>query len=397
MACGRHDRRSLLLLVAILVLAPAAGCLRPSFLRPASEPVLERQDLSDPDADARDRLILPASNAPVPVQAEKPSPLDSPANGLATPLTSVPTPAFPEPGPTPVTVAVNSGTSTPPPPGPNLELTSAKSPARSTTPLLDAAIQRVEAVTRQERESSSPGESREKPKPPPPPVAAPSPSTAAGPAKTANPQEPLPLVLDLSTQSSFSTATATPRRAAKSPTEDHAGPLSALSEPRLDRTKSTHSSGQSEQPAAPSKEPTPTQVSDERDEPLCVANLQLCREVHGFGSFEPLIETTLKPGLRVLLYSEMTGVRYLATDAGYASRLSSRVELRAAGSETIVWEQDLGIAKDECRRVRRDYFVSYGFLLPRSLAAGPYRLRIVQTEPGTDRSASLEIPVTIAP
>src|SRR6516165_6490426 len=48
MAYGRHDRRALLLSVAIVVLGSAAGCLRSSFLRPAVEPVLERQDFSDP-------------------------------------------------------------------------------------------------------------------------------------------------------------------------------------------------------------------------------------------------------------------------------------------------------------------------------------------------------------
>jgi hypothetical protein len=138
-------------------------------------------------------------------------------------------------------------------------------------------------------------------------------------------------------------------------------------------------------------------VPKERNEPLCVANLQLCREVYGFGSFEALLENTLRPGQRVLLYCEMAGLRYLATSAGFASRLSSRVELRANNNQTILWEQRLPIAEDECRRVRRDYYVTYGITIPPSLSAGTYRLRIVQTDLAADRSASAEIAVTIAP
>jgi len=93
----------------------------------------------------------------------------------------------------------------------------------------------------------------------------------------------------------------------------------------------------------------------------------------------------------------MTGLRYEATKSGFGSRLSSRVELRGTGSETVLWEQELGIAEDECRRVRHDYYVSYRIMFPPSLPAGPHRLRVVQTDLAADRSASAEIVVTIAP
>jgi len=93
----------------------------------------------------------------------------------------------------------------------------------------------------------------------------------------------------------------------------------------------------------------------------------------------------------------MTGLRYEATDAGFASRLSSRVELRATDNQTILWEQELGIARDVCPRVRHDYYVSYRLTIPPSLPTGPHRLRVVQTDLAANRSASSEILLNIAP
>jgi hypothetical protein len=213
-----------------------------------------------------------------------------------------------------------------------LESSPAPSPAKSKTPLLDAAIQRVEAVTRMERETASfpdwPDAPGHKPKPAPKLPAA----MTSRPAKTA---------------------------------------------------ESNSSHGRAESPAR----------SDDR---LSVANLQLCRKVAGFGSFEPWGPPTVKPGQRVLLYCEMTGLRYEAAESGFVSRLSTRVELRRADTGKLIWEEELGIAKDACSRVRHDYYVSYRLKLPESLPAGKHRLRIAQTDLAANRSASSEVELTVA-
>ncbi len=132
------------------------------------------------------------------------------------------------------------------------------------------------------------------------------------------------------------------------------------------------------------------------DQPFGVANLQLCRKVSGFGAVEPWGERTMRPGQRVLIYCEMTGLQYEPTRAGFISRLSSRVELRAAGNDAVIWEQEMGIAQDACPRVRHDYYVSYRLKLPDSLPTGKHRLRIVQTDLVTERSAFSEVGLTIA-
>jgi len=130
--------------------------------------------------------------------------------------------------------------------------------------------------------------------------------------------------------------------------------------------------------------------------PLGVSDLRLCRKVSGFGSFETLPVTALKAGQPILIYCELTGLRYQAKEASYVSRLSSRVELISARDGAKVWEQSLGEAEDQCRSRRRDNYVNYRITLPQTLPAGDYRLRLTQTDMVANHSASSELALTIA-
>jgi len=279
--------------------------------------------------------------------------------------------------------------------------------------LLDAALQRVEALTRQQRESFSTAEPTDEPDKKLTPKASASSSAqpslytsespaeskanlapqstgsgSAQPAQSAGSTRPLPVVLALSGEAQGST------QSTKGPTDPSAelGPA-PLPPSEASGKRGNPSPDLSLENPIPSLEPVPRQSSP----PLNVANLQLCRKVNGFGSCEPLPGATVQPGQWVLLYCEMTGLTYEATDAGYLSRLSARLELRAPESETVLWEQELGIARDVCSRARHDYYVSYRLKLPRSLSAGPYRLRIVQTDLAANHSVPSEIPVTFGP
>ena len=129
--------------------------------------------------------------------------------------------------------------------------------------------------------------------------------------------------------------------------------------------------------------------------PLGVSDLRLCRKVNGFGSFEPLPTSALRAGQPILVYCELTGLRYQARDASYVSRLSSWVELISAREGAKIWEQSLGEAEDQCRSRRRDNYVNYRITLPQSLPAGDYRLRLTQTDLVANHSASSELPLTI--
>jgi hypothetical protein len=129
--------------------------------------------------------------------------------------------------------------------------------------------------------------------------------------------------------------------------------------------------------------------------PLAVTQLRLCRNVIGFGAFEPLDRAAVKPGKPVILYCEMTGMRYETKDDRYVSRLFSRVELISTRDDTKVWEQSLGEATDLCRNRRRDYYVNYRISLSPTVPPGEYRLRLNQTDLIARQTASAELAVTV--
>lgn len=444
MPCDRHNWRALLVPVALIALLSTAGCLRSTSLRSPVEPVLEPQSRGEPEPNENERLILPPDLETKPSQpmaatkrqAEKPdlpsqeSALDPAAAAIAAPASSSAahvgqalladisressapgqdTPAAPSQAASALSVATatppdspptsSSGTSKHLPAGDSI---SVSSPAPSSTPLLDAAIQRVEAVARQQRESSSAedvsDESDHKPVTAPKSDA----SKSAGTAKLTEAPALFPISLARMEeerepgagvkhgQSSLLAArSGAPRNrmglAPKAGLPDHGRGPNGSSEWTNHRDETEHAPG-----APGSTEPAP-----EAGEPLGVANLQLCRAVSGFASFEPWGEPAVRAGQRVLLYCEMTGLRYEAAGSGFASRLKSRVEVRKAGDEAIIWDQELGIAQDECSRARHDYYVCYCFKLPESLPPGKHRLRMVQTDLANDKSANAEIELTI--
>ncbi len=131
--------------------------------------------------------------------------------------------------------------------------------------------------------------------------------------------------------------------------------------------------------------------------PLTVADLRICRKVHGFGNFEPLDSTRCRPGTSVIVYCELEGLRYEPQGSMRRSRLSTRVELVPARGGEPAWSQDLGTAEDVCRRRRRDYYVNFRITLPTTLPPGDYELRLSQTDEVAGRSVAAMIPLTVAP
>jgi hypothetical protein len=130
--------------------------------------------------------------------------------------------------------------------------------------------------------------------------------------------------------------------------------------------------------------------------PLGLINLRVCRNVLGFGSFEPLETSGLKPGQPIILYCELTGLHFRSKGSSFVSRLSSRVELVDVRDNSRAWEQTLGDAEDECRSRRRDNYVNFRINLPSTLKPGDYQLRLTQTDLVANETASIAVPVTIA-
>jgi hypothetical protein len=260
-------------------------------------------------------------------------------------------------------------------------------PAAAPTPLLDAALARVEAVSHLEDEplASNPTPVASTVKHP---TLAPSHSPAVV-SKASTDSAPIPISIAARTTDTPRTPEPTSRPDAL---ETRAKGSILPIEKKPDPPKDTNTDRTPKTAEVPSAIPPLEQVT-----PFGVSELHLCRKVHGFGSFEPLNETALKSGQRLLLYCEVTGLEYQPKDHGFLSRLSSRIEIKAADSGRLQWEQELGSAEDLFGRRRRDYYVNYLIELPKSLPPGNYRLKLMQTDLVANRSTSAEIPLKIIP
>ena len=159
-------------------------------------------------------------------------------------------------------------------------------------------------------------------------------------------------------------------------------------------TKSAANSDERAHPAIDVTKPEPVSVEPD---PPGINKLTLCRKVLGFGSFEPLAETRVKAGQRLLVYCEMTGMRYEEKQSEFVSRLSSRIEIISIANGTTIWMHELGPAEDVCGSRRHDFYVNYRVDLPLSVPAGLYSLRLTQNDLLAQRSTSAEIPLDIVP
>ena len=138
---------------------------------------------------------------------------------------------------------------------------------------------------------------------------------------------------------------------------------------------------------------TPTDEADL----LSIGKLRLCRNVHGFGSFDPANESGVKAGQRIVVYCEMIGMQYEPRDATFVSRLTSKIEISSASDQAILWTRELGPAEDVCASRRHDFYVNYRVDLPKTLRPGSYRLSLTQTDLVANRTTSAEIPFEIVP
>ena len=140
-------------------------------------------------------------------------------------------------------------------------------------------------------------------------------------------------------------------------------PGRATGEGDREETRTARARPDSGRPSLPAAGPVNRAVPEE-DAPPGINELRLCRTVSGFGSFEPLNETSVKAGQTLLIYCELTGLQYEARDAGFVSRISSQIEIRPAGGGPIQWAHELGADEDVCRRRRHDFYVNYRVDLP---------------------------------
>jgi hypothetical protein len=454
MPSDRQSRRAVLLAMGIVCSTISTGCFTSPFVRRTPAPTPEPSSL--PTAATGDRRdaqnTTKSGRVDSSVRSASVQPADVPVAGatLATPFLLAPGAASPAPAgefPLELQAAPAGPTGKPAPsaPGNTAPAGNAEPTPATSTPLLDAAIQRVADVTRQQREaiaSSASPESPDNRKQPQVPTAA---GDKESPAPTAPASDhlapdqdvvPLPSRISLSPEEDRPSAeppSVEPRHASApahssppagppklSPTRDagavpHAGSPAAAGRPEAGELSAEPSPPVETEPkangvTAPEVDATDRAPADDQPSagtvlaldrehvtPLGIGDLRLCRRVFGFGSFEPLGDERVKVGQHVLIYCELNGIQYEERGADYVSRISSRVEIKPARGGPVLWSRELGDAQDLCRRRRRDYYVNCVFDLPKTLGPGSYRLRLLQTDLVAGRSTSSDILLEIAP
>jgi hypothetical protein len=279
--------------------------------------------------------------------------------------------------------------------------------AAPATPLLDSVTDRIDAVTRQHQESlflPDPVADPPRPNPSPPVTAVVQPGVS--PARVNPPDARVPVPGELQTgshvseQASPQPATApAPSQLVISRSDDPPlppGPIGSRREqpgpPPSDGKRDSAVSN----PVTGSASDQPPEEHPQLDGPLAMSQPQLCRRVHGFGSYEPLGDPAVKAGQRLLIYSDVTGLKQEETDDAFISRISSRLELRSQDSGSIRWQTALEPKQDSCRRPRHDFYVNYVVELPATLEPGAYRLRVTLTDLIAGRDTSTEIQLEVA-
>lgn len=111
---------------------------------------------------------------------------------------------------------------------------------------------------------------------------------------------------------------------------------------------------------------------------LKLKNVAFCHKIKSFGSYERFERDEYTPGRPVLVYSEIENfTSELTADGMYRTLLKSKVQIFKAGSNgDLVAEIPFDTTEDLCRNVRKDYFHSYKFEIPRNISLGPHVMKL---------------------
>lgn len=109
---------------------------------------------------------------------------------------------------------------------------------------------------------------------------------------------------------------------------------------------------------------------------LELMNLAFCTEIDGFGEIKKFRSSRFRPDQQVLLYCELENFVSTKVTAGFQTRLQGTYEIVDEDGKRVM-EQLLPEDTDTCAKQRRDFYIAYRFHLPKRIAPGNYRLRLV--------------------
>lgn len=126
---------------------------------------------------------------------------------------------------------------------------------------------------------------------------------------------------------------------------------------------------------------------------LELQNVNFCRKISLFGTYDKYPRDEFRPGQEVLLYAELANIRSEpAADGKYRTCLKSTLEIHRYGAEGEPVDRiEFPEQVDLCRSHRRDYFNSYKYTLPTHLTLGPHVLKLTVEDQLSRRTATYSL------
>jgi hypothetical protein len=110
--------------------------------------------------------------------------------------------------------------------------------------------------------------------------------------------------------------------------------------------------------------------------PLAIHNLTFCTEVLSYGCLKPFEKYEFTPNQEVLLYAEIENFHSQKTPKGFHTSLRSSYQILNSEGQWVV-DHTFPPTEENCRNLRRDYFIGYHLRLPKTMQRGKYTLRLV--------------------
>ncbi len=127
---------------------------------------------------------------------------------------------------------------------------------------------------------------------------------------------------------------------------------------------------------------------------LSLRNLSFCKNVYGYGAFDPYDTDTFAPHQHVSLYVEIENYHSTSSEKGFCTSLGTTYEVLDEKGNRVT-SGDFPDVNDCCRSRRRDFHIQFGLTLPENIAAGRYQLQLVVKDRQSDKIGSAKVPFEI--
>jgi hypothetical protein len=124
--------------------------------------------------------------------------------------------------------------------------------------------------------------------------------------------------------------------------------------------------------------------------PLEINRLVFCKEVKGYGVYEPVAVNQFKPGEPILIYAEVENLVDHKEDGHYVVNLTSTLEIRDASCREIR-SRTFPVTPSKSTSFRTDHFIHMLFQIPAELSPGCYTLNIRISDQDTKREVEKKL------